>query len=89
MPAPATAPHRRDPRTVATIPDYPPAAPVWVWAFRSGSWRPGVILQATPLAAMVRYRQNEGTGTTVDTVTATNLANREEPDPYLDPPNDQ
>jgi hypothetical protein len=38
---------------------------------------------------MVRYRQNEGTGTTVYTVTATNLANREEPDPYREPTNDQ
>jgi hypothetical protein len=59
---------------------------VWVWAVHGGSWRPGVILQATALAATVRYRQNAGTGTTVDTVTATRLAHRQEPDPYLDPP---
>jgi hypothetical protein len=69
VPAPATDPNRRDPRTVADLASYLPASPVWVWVYRRSSWRPGVILQASALAATVRYRTNQGVGTSVDTVT--------------------
>jgi hypothetical protein len=84
VPAPATDPNRRDPRTVADLASYIPASPVWIWVYRCDSWRPGVILQASALAAMVRYRANQGVGTSVDTVTVAYLAHREEPDMYLD-----
>ncbi|RSM42202.1 hypothetical protein DMB66_54970 [Actinoplanes sp. ATCC 53533] len=84
MPVPATDPYRRDPRTVANLTSYLSDSPVWVWVYRCGSWRPGVIVQASPRAAMVRYRPNEGVGTSVDTVTGACLAHREEPDAYLD-----
>ena len=70
------------PAPVAKLTEYPPTAPVWV--YRSGSWRPGVIVQASSLAAMVRYRPNQGVGTAVDTVTAGCRTHREDPDKYLD-----
>jgi hypothetical protein len=70
VPAPDTDPDRRDPRAVADVAAYVPHAPVWVWAYRCGSWRPGIILQASARAAMVRYRPAQGRGTTVDTAAA-------------------
>jgi hypothetical protein len=72
---------RRSPDT--RNPDhYGPGQQVWVYC--SGSWRPGIVLASSALAATVRYRPAEGRGTAVDTVTGLNLAAREEADPYVD-----
>ncbi|MEJ3741690.1 hypothetical protein WEI85_00110 [Actinomycetes bacterium KLBMP 9797] len=84
MPTPTVGPDGRDPNTVASLAAYPPTTPVWV--YRSGSWRPGIVLQASARAAMVRYRPTEQQGTAVDTVTAVHLAHREDPDRFLDQP---
>jgi len=54
-----------------------------VWVNRHG-WRPGVALFGSERAVSVRYRQNVGLGTCVDTVLPIDLALRTEPDPYLD-----
>lgn len=74
MPAPATDPARRDPRTVADLASYAPGARVWV--YRTGAWRQGVIEQLSTRAALVRYRTYRGVGTAVDTVTGFHLAHR-------------
>jgi hypothetical protein len=55
-----------------------------VWVFCSGSWRPGIVLDSSTKAAIVRYRPTESRGTAVDTVMAHNLAPRGEDDPYVD-----
>jgi hypothetical protein len=57
-----------------------------VWVFYAGRWRPGVVLNSSPDAAVVRYRPTDGAGTAVDTVMARNLACRTDTDPYLDTP---
>lgn len=84
MPAPDTDPDGRDPDTIEGLSGYRPATRVWV--YRGGSWRPGIVVQISTRAAMVQYRQSEGVGTSVDTVTAIHLAHREEPDGFLDRP---
>lgn len=63
---------------IAAADSYSPGDPVWV--YRGGSWRPGVVLGASPVAAMVRYRPTEDRGTAVDTVTAVNLLGRTDDD---------
>jgi hypothetical protein len=55
-----------------------------VWVRRAGSWRPGIVMYCSTKAATVRYRPTEARGTGVDTVTAVNLAARDDDDPFLD-----
>jgi hypothetical protein len=57
-----------------------------VWVFCGGAWRPGVVLNSSLDAAVVRYRPTDGSGTAVDTVMARNLACRYDADAYLDTP---
>jgi hypothetical protein len=64
----------------ATAPAQP--APVYdtVWVSVADTWRPGVILAASPAAATVRYRPGAGAGTAVDTVPLARLAARHDVD---------
>ncbi|WP_249713810.1 hypothetical protein [Rhizomonospora bruguierae] len=55
-----------------------------VWVYRGGTWRAGVIEAASDLAATVTYRPERSRGTGVDTLTATYVLPRNEPDPLLD-----
>ncbi len=81
VPAPPTPPDQRA-RTEITAPDtYRAGQPVWV--FRR-SWCPGVVMNASAQAVMVRYLPATGRGTGVDTVFADDLAVRYEPDPAID-----
>jgi len=57
-----------------------------VWVHRAGAWRPGVVLTGSTQAVMVRYRPRDSAGTGVETVLATDLMARDEPDPVLDLP---
>jgi hypothetical protein len=59
-----------------------------VWVHCSGSWRPGIVLSASPKAVTVRYRPAESRGTGVDTLTAPSIAIRDEEDEFLDHLND-
>jgi hypothetical protein len=61
---------------------YRPGDPVWV--LRAGSWRPGVVLFASPRAATVRYRPTDATGFGVDTAVPGDLAHRDTVDELLD-----
>ena len=80
MPVPTMEPQLYDLADAAAT--YEPGQRVWV--YRTGAWRPGVVLHRSTRAAMVRYRPGDGSGTGVDTVTGGSLADRVEPDPYLD-----
>jgi hypothetical protein len=82
MSAPTVDPAHRSHGDVTGSDQYARGAKVWV--FRSGSWRPGVVLSSSPKAVIVRYRPTDSRGTGVDTVMADNLAQREEIDPYVD-----
>ncbi|GAA0735539.1 hypothetical protein Drose_19570 [Dactylosporangium roseum] len=55
-----------------------------VWVPKAGVQRPGIVLCSSPDAATVRYRPNDGRGTSVDTVTAVTLTTRDAADPLLD-----
>jgi hypothetical protein len=81
MPAPSTTPDRRGPTEVVSAGAY--RAGQAVWLFR-GSWRPGVVLDSSSRAVMVRYIPAAGRGTGVDTAIAMDLAVRDEPDPAID-----
>lgn len=74
-------PDERERAGIAPASAYRVSQPVWV--YRQG-WRPGVTLFGSERAVSVRYRQNVGLGTSVDTVLPIDLAPRTEPDPYLD-----
>ncbi|HEY8474478.1 MAG TPA: hypothetical protein VIL37_17830 [Natronosporangium sp.] len=65
---PDWCPQDRDPAQVAPAHSYRRDDPVWV--YRDGSWKPGVVNGASPLAVMVTYQSTTGRGTVVDTVTA-------------------
>ncbi len=78
MPAPSTSPDGRIPVTADAY-----SAGQAVWVFR-GSWRPGVVLNASPRAVMVRYAPAAGRGTGVDTVFAADLAERDDFDLAID-----
>lgn len=84
MSAPPAPPTNRSIADMPTVEHLMPGGRVWV--FRGGEWRPGIVLNSSPDATVVRYRPTEGSGTAVDTVTARNLATRQDPDPYLDSP---
>lgn len=79
MPAPSTSP---DGRTPVTADAYSAGQAVWVYR---GSWRPGVVLDSSSRAVMVRYAPAAGRGTGVDTVFAADLASRDDFDPTIDP----
>jgi hypothetical protein len=79
VPAPTTDPAGRDPATIASPATYARNAPVWI--YRAGSWRPGLVLDSSARAALVKYRHTEGPATSVDTAFAQDLAVREEDDP--------
>jgi len=78
MGAPIVDPDARPQDGIAPANSYPSGAAVWV--HRGGSWRPGCVLESSPLAAMVRYRPTDNQGTAVDTVRAVNLLSRVDPD---------
>jgi hypothetical protein len=82
MSAPTVDPARRALADITNPDQYPRGAKVWV--FRSGSWRPGVVLSSSAKAVIVRYRPTDSRGTGVDTVMADNLAPRDDVDPYVD-----
>lgn len=82
MPVPTLDPQCRS-VSVAPPEAYDPGERVWI--HRAGSWRPGVVLQASRDAVTVRYRPAEGRGTGVDTVSGGDfLLARDDEDPYLD-----
>jgi hypothetical protein len=64
-------PDERERAGIAPASAYKARQPVWV--YRQG-WRPGVALFASERAVSVRYRQNVGLGTSVDTVLPIDLA---------------
>lgn len=82
MPAPTTEPSRYAPPPTVTADDLEADQPIWV--YRNGSWRPGIVLNASARAALVRYRPTDSRGTAVDTVDPTMLARRNDPDPLVD-----
>jgi hypothetical protein len=82
MSAPTVDPAHRALGDITNPDQYPRGAKVWV--FRSGSWRPGIVLSSSPKAVIVRYRPTDSRGTGVDTVMADNLARRDDVDPYVD-----
>jgi hypothetical protein len=76
---PSCDPSQRDPAHVAPADSYRRDETVWV--YRNGSWHPGVVNGASPLAVMVTYQSLGGRGTVVDTVTAEYLMRHGNPDP--------
>jgi hypothetical protein len=82
MPAPTVHPSQRDPAAIASTDTYHPADRVWV--YRTGTWRAGIVEQASPRAATVTYRTGVGGGTGVDTMTAPYVVSRADTDPHLD-----
>lgn len=82
MPVPTMEPQLYDLGDAPAAGQYRAGQPVWV--YRNGAWRPGVVLNGSTQAVMVRYRPGEGSGTGVDTVTGLCLAVRAETDPCLD-----
>jgi hypothetical protein len=82
MPAPTIDPNQRDPREVAPTDSYRPADRVWV--YRGGTWRAGVVENASDRAATVTYRPGTAPATGVDTLTARFLLPRADADPVLD-----
>jgi hypothetical protein len=84
MSAPLAPPVNRSPADMPRLEHLMPGGHVWV--FRGGEWRPGIVVNSSVDAAVVRYRPTDGSGTAVDTVMARNLAYREDPDAYLDSP---
>jgi hypothetical protein len=82
MPAPELDPNRRLLRDVAKPETFEAGQRIWV--HRAGSWRPGIVLAASPGGVMIRYRPNEGRGTGVDTVTSHQLVSRDDDDPFVD-----
>jgi hypothetical protein len=84
VPVPPLAPQLH-PLDESAAPDtYRPGQPVWV--YRNGSWRPGVVLDSTSRAVMVRYRPADGPGTGVDSVTGHSIVERTDVDAFLDDP---
>jgi hypothetical protein len=84
MPVPTMEPQVFELAGLPAAARYQPGQRVWV--YRTGAWRPGIVLHRSTQAVMVRYRPGNGSGTGVDTVTGSSLADRVEPDPYLDGP---
>lgn len=84
MPVPTMQPQVFELADSPTATRYEPGQRVWV--YRAGAWRPGIVLHRSTQAVMVRYRPGDGSGTGVDTVTGSSLAERTEQDPYLDGP---
>ena len=82
MPTPTIDPSQRDPHEVAPTDSYRPADRVWV--YRGGTWRAGVVENASDRAATVTYRPGGAQGTGVDTLTARFLLPRADVDPVLD-----
>ena len=82
MPAPATNPADRDPTTIASTATYARNASVWI--YRSGAWRPGIVLCSSDRAALIEYRYAGNLATGTDTAIAPDLAARDEHDPHLD-----
>ncbi len=76
VPAPEGGPDDRDPADVAPAGSYRSGDRVWV--HRHGTWRPGVIEGASSTAILVRYRLGEGPGTGVDTISAEQVAARQQ-----------
>jgi hypothetical protein len=81
MPVPTKEPDVY-PTTEALTAEYSSGQRVWV--YRSGSWRPGIVLCSSAKAVTVRYRPAEGPGTGVDTVTQTSIQLRADVDECLD-----
>ena len=81
MPAPSMPPEHRDPDGIAPAAAYRPSETVWIW--RRSQWRPGIVLDGSTLAVMVRYNPH-GRAVGVDTALAADLAHRHEPAPVLD-----
>jgi hypothetical protein len=82
MPVPDLDPKQRDPASILPADSYRPTTPIWVHLH--GAWRPGIIESASVRAATVTYRPTGSRGTAVDTVTASYLLTRTDPDPLLD-----
>lgn len=84
MPAPGVPPSGRDAADIRPAAHYRPGDRVWVYRF--GGWRPGQIWQASTRAVGVRYRPTPGSGVSADSVTADQVAVRDEVDQLLDRP---
>ena len=80
MTAPSISPGKRDPGDIAAADSYHPGEPVWI---HRGAWRPGVVLDSSSRAVIVRYR-HQGRVVGVDTVLAHHVARRDEHDPVID-----
>ncbi len=80
MPTPNVPPESRHATEIAAADTYRPGQPVWV---HRGAWQPGVILEASPRAVLVRYRHH-GRALGIDTVLPYQVAHREEPDRLID-----
>lgn len=80
MPAPSISPGQRHPGGIAAADSYHPDELVWI---HRGAWRPGVVLDASSRAVIVRYR-HQGRVVGVDTVLAHHVAHRDEHDPIID-----
>lgn len=85
MSAPSVSPAQRRDTEIPSADQYTPGE--WVWVFRSDAWHPGIVLNSSVQAAVVRYRPTESCATAVDTVMAHNLVHRDDADP--DPDVDQ
>ena len=82
MPAPTVNPASRRAEQTPSADQY--VRGEWVWVFRSGAWHPGIVINSSVQAAVVRYRPSESCATAVDTVMAHNLLHRDDPDPDVD-----
>lgn len=75
-----TAPPEGSSTEIAHAGAYCPGQPVWVYR---NAWQPGVVLDASPRAVLVRYRYY-GRALGVDTVLPYQVAPRDEADPLID-----
>jgi hypothetical protein len=82
MPAPTIRPEERPPAEVSPTDAYQPDDRVWI--YRDGTWRPGVVEDASAYAATVIYRSGCVRGTGVDIRTAPYVLLRAEADPFID-----
>ena len=80
---PKDAPER-DPADVAAPDSYQSGQPVWI--YRTGAWRPGLVMHAGPRAVLVRYRPTASAGTGVDTALGVDLVARDGVDELLETP---
>jgi hypothetical protein len=83
-PFPIIDPNQRRPDQIADAGTYRKNDPVWVWAPRTGQWRPGVVDTSSKLAVLVTFVLGPGGGTAVDSLLPRHVMPRDERDVGID-----